>query len=129
MCIECITVQLVTVDDITTVISTYQHWGAPKLNLGSSIFHLFHERFFKIFSTTIFHTFRGRHNSAPRRKKYEGLIMALNIEFHKVSTWLDANKISINTKQRKHTSWYSIEVVVLKLMISKLLCNKIPYIV
>ena len=29
-------------------------------------------------------------------KEYEGLIMALNNELHKVSTWLDANKLSIN---------------------------------
>ena len=27
-------------------------------------------------------------------KEYEGLIMALNNELHKVSTWLDANKLS-----------------------------------
>ena len=32
-------------------------------------------------------------------KVYEGLIMALNNELHKVSTWLDANKLSINTKK------------------------------
>ena len=32
-------------------------------------------------------------------KEYEGLIMALNNELHKVSTWLDANKLSINTKK------------------------------
>ena len=29
-------------------------------------------------------------------KEYERLIMALNNELHKVSTWLDANKLSIN---------------------------------
>ena len=32
-------------------------------------------------------------------KEYEGLIMALNNELHKVSTWLDANKLSINSKK------------------------------
>ena len=32
-------------------------------------------------------------------KEYEGLIMALNNELHKVSIWLDANKLSINTKK------------------------------
>ena len=32
-------------------------------------------------------------------KEDEGLIMAINIELHKVSTWLDANKLSINTKK------------------------------
>ena len=32
-------------------------------------------------------------------KEYEGLIMALNNELHKVSTWLDANKVSINSKK------------------------------
>ena len=32
-------------------------------------------------------------------KEYEGFIMALNNELHKVSTWLDANKLSINTKK------------------------------
>ena len=32
-------------------------------------------------------------------KEYERLIMALNNELHKVSTWLDANKLSINTKK------------------------------
>ena len=33
------------------------------------------------------------------KKEYEGLIMTLNNELHKVSTWLDANKLSINTKK------------------------------
>ena len=32
-------------------------------------------------------------------KEYEGLIMSPNNELHKVSTWLDANKLSINTKK------------------------------
>ena len=32
-------------------------------------------------------------------KEYEGLIMALNNELHKFSTWLDANKLSISTKK------------------------------
>ena len=32
-------------------------------------------------------------------KEYEGLIISLNNELHKVSTWLDANKLSINTKK------------------------------
>ena len=32
-------------------------------------------------------------------KEYEGLIMALNNELHKVSTWLNANKLLINTKK------------------------------
>ena len=32
-------------------------------------------------------------------KEYEGFIMALNNELHKLSTWLDANKLSINTKK------------------------------
>ena len=41
-------------------------------------------------------------------QQHEGLIMSLNNDLHKVSTWLDANKLSINTK--KHTPWYSIEV-------------------
>ena len=34
------------------------------------------------------------------RKEYEGLIMSLNNELHQVSTWLDANKLSINTNKR-----------------------------
>ena len=32
-------------------------------------------------------------------KEYEGFSMALNNELHKLSTWLDANKLSINTKK------------------------------
>ena len=32
-------------------------------------------------------------------KQYEGLILSLNNELHKVSTWLDANKLSIHTKK------------------------------
>ena len=32
-------------------------------------------------------------------KEYEGLVVALNNELHKVSTWLDANKLSTNSKK------------------------------
>ena len=32
-------------------------------------------------------------------KEYKGLILSLNNELYKVSTWLDANKLSINTKK------------------------------
>ena len=32
-------------------------------------------------------------------KEYEGLILSLNSELHKVSTWLDANKLPIYTKK------------------------------
>ena len=60
--------------------------------------YLLHERFFKIFSTAIFHTLRGR-QVLLEGKEYEGLIMTLNNELHKVSTWLDANKLSINSKK------------------------------
>ena len=32
-------------------------------------------------------------------KEYEGLILSLNNELHKDSTWLDANKLSIYTNK------------------------------
>ena len=46
-------------------------------------------------------------------KEYKRLIMALNNELHKVSTWLDANKLSINTK-KTHFMVFHIHVSQIK---------------
>ena len=74
--------------------------GAPQSSiLGPLFFTYFINIFFK-FSQLLFSIlFADDTTVLQEGKEYEGLILSLNNELHKVSTWLDTNNLSINTKK------------------------------
>ena len=74
--------------------------GVPQGSILGPLFFICFMNDFSKFSQLLFSIlFADDTTVLLEGKEYEGLIMALNNELHKVSTWLDTNKLSLNTKK------------------------------
>ena len=79
-------------------------------NLGPLFFNCFMNNFSKKFQLLFSILFADDTTVLLEGKEYEGLIMSLNNELHKVSSWLDANKLSINTKKTHVMVFHRIRI-------------------